>query len=148
ADVFDLHQAFVKLGNANEFPLTAKIGRQELIYGDERLIGASDWNNLLRVFDAAKLRYEVEKLWVELFTGRVVLPDNHHFNEVNNYDWFSGLYASTLLIPKQTTEMHFLSRNVSAGSIRQITTTTPTGGPTSRDIYTLGLRFKSLPGQF
>jgi hypothetical protein len=147
-DVFDLHQAYVTLGNAKEFPLTAKVGRQEIVYGDERLIGASDWNNVMRVFDAAKLHYEIEKLWVDLFGGRVVLPNDHHFNEPNNYDWFSGIYASTLLIPRQTTEMYFLSRNVSAGSTQQITTTTPTGGPSPRDIYTVGLRFKSLPGQF
>lgn len=148
ADVIDLHQAFVTLGNVNEFPLTAKVGRQELIYGDERLIGASDWNNVMRVFDVAKLHYEIEKLWVDLFGGRVVLPNNHYFNEPNYYDWFSGIYASTRLIPKQTTEMYFLSRNVSAGSTQQITTTTPKGAATPRDIYTLGLRFKSLPGQF
>ncbi len=146
-DIFDLNQAFVKLGNAKEFPLTAKVGRQELIYGDERLIGASDWNNLGRVFDAAKLRYETADLWVELFTGRVVLPNDNHLNEVNDYDWLSGVYASTRLVPKQTTDFYFLSRNVAVGSTREITTTTPTGGATPRDIYTIGLRCKSLPGQ-
>src|SRR6185369_1231190 len=54
-DTLDLHQAFVRLGNAQNFPLTARIGRQELIYGDERLIGASDWTNFRRTFDAARL---------------------------------------------------------------------------------------------
>jgi hypothetical protein len=62
-DPFDLYQAFVILGNAKEFPLTAKVGRQELIYGDERLIGASDWSNTGRSFDAAKLRYENKSFW-------------------------------------------------------------------------------------
>ena len=33
----DLHQAFVTLGNLKEFPVSAKVGRQELSYGDERL---------------------------------------------------------------------------------------------------------------
>ena len=147
SDSFDLHQAWVKLGDPKEFPLTVKVGRQELIYGDERLIGAYGWNNLERVFDAAKVRYENQKLWVDLFGGRVVLPNANTFNEVNDYDWLSGVYASTLLVPKQTTELYFLSRNVTAGSTGEITSTTPTGGVTPRDIYTLGLRFKSLPGQ-
>ena len=48
----------VTLGNPKEFPVTLKVGRQELSYGDERLVGAFDWNNIGRVFDAAKLRYE------------------------------------------------------------------------------------------
>ena len=93
-DVFDLHQAYVSLGNAKKFPVTAKIGRQELIYGDERLLGASDWGNLGRVFDAAKLRYENNSLSVDFFAGRVVIPRDDQFNTVNDYDWLSGVYAS------------------------------------------------------
>src|SRR5204862_1660784 len=58
----DFHQAYVALGNTAEFPLSAKVGRQELAFGDERLVGASDWSNLGRVFDAAKLRYETKDL--------------------------------------------------------------------------------------
>jgi hypothetical protein len=47
-DMMDLHQAFVQFGNPQLFPLVAKIGRQELVYGDERLVGASDWTNVRR----------------------------------------------------------------------------------------------------
>src|SRR5216117_2981013 len=46
----DFHQAYVALGNSAQFPLSAKVGRQELAFGDERLVGASDWSNLGRVF--------------------------------------------------------------------------------------------------
>jgi len=148
-DFLDLHQAFVRLGDRAHFPLTAKVGRQELIYGDERLVGNSEWSNLLRSFDAAKLRWENPDLWVDGFVGRVVLPVNHRFNEVNDYDWFSGIYGSTATwIPKQETQLYFLSRNAST----KATTTTPdalSGRPASaRDIYTVGLRAKSLPGQW
>ncbi len=138
ADQFDLHQAHLTLGNPKEFPLTAKVGRQELVYGDERVVGAFDWSNVGRVFDAAKLRFENPDIWVDGFVGRVVLVDDNSFNEANDYDTFSGLYASTkTLIPKQETQLYLLSRNVGPGS--------PTASP--RDIYTIGLRVKSLPGQ-
>ena len=63
-----MHQAYLVLGNAKQFPISAKVGRQELSYGDERLVGAFDWNNIGRVFDAAKLRYENDTLWVDAFT--------------------------------------------------------------------------------
>src|SRR5438477_12344041 len=79
-EVCGLNQAYVLAGDRNSFPLTAKIGRQELIYGDERLIGAFDWNNVGRVFDAAKVRYEVPDFWVDLFVSRVVLINDNHFN--------------------------------------------------------------------
>lgn len=149
ADGADLHQAYVGLGNAKNFPLTAKIGRQEFVYGDERLVGNADWNNLGRVFDAAKLRYEDKNLWVDAFSGRVVLADDGSFNIANDYDWFSGVYASTrTLIPKQETQLYLLARDTSAGSPTATAGSPQAGGPGARDIYTFGARVKSLPGQF
>ena len=58
ADEFDLYQGYVTVGNPKEFGLTLKAGRQELAYGDERLVGPLDWVNIPRTFDAVKLRYE------------------------------------------------------------------------------------------
>lgn len=148
-DSFDLHQAFIGLGKAKDFPVTAKIGRQELSYGDERLVGAFDWNNLGRVFDAAKVRYEHTALWVDALVGRVVLVNDDHFNVANDYDWFSGIYASTkTLIPKQETQLYLLARNTGAQSPSATPGSPQSGGPAARDIYTLGLRVKSLTGQF
>lgn len=151
SDEFDLHQAFVRLGDASQFPLTLKAGRQELLYGDERLIGASDWGNVGRVFDAAKLRYETSDVWVDAFVSRVVMVRDNHFNEANDYDFFSGIYASTkTLIPKQETQLYFLARNVGKNSPIAIGSGLPPllTGASPRDIYTIGLRVKSLPGEF
>ncbi|KAB2653892.1 MAG: hypothetical protein DVB31_17235 [Verrucomicrobia bacterium] len=148
ADSFDLHQAYVTLGAPARFPVTAKIGRQELSYGDERLIGAFDWNNLGRVFDAAKLRFENDALWVDAFSGRVVLANDGAFNVANDYDWFSGVYASSRkLVPHQESQLYLLSRNTASGSPTATSGSPQAGGPTARDIYTLGVRFKSTPGE-
>jgi len=146
ADAFDLHQAFVSLGDPKRFPLSLKVGRQELIYDDQRFIGNGDWSDVGRVFDAAKLRFENETFWVDAFAGRVVLPYDGRFNVVNDYDWFSGLYASSRkLAPWQETQLFFLSRNVSAGSRSVFAPGVSVPGP--RDIYSMGTRWKSLPGQ-
>lgn len=146
----DLHQAYVTLGNAKQFPLSLKVGRQELAYGDERLIGAFDWNNIGRVFDAAKLRFEDKDLWVDAFVGRVIIPNNDDFNVANDYDFFSGVYASTrTLIPHQESQLYFLARNTSDESPNAIGENLPPilRGASPRDIYTVGARVKSLPGQ-
>ena len=81
------------------------------------------------------------------FVGRQVIPNNGAFNEVNDYDWFSGIYASTkTLIPKQETQLYFLSRNIGAASA---SVTNSSGiGQEARDIYTVGARVKSLPEQW
>ncbi|MBU6401651.1 MAG: alginate export family protein [Verrucomicrobia bacterium] len=150
-DTFDLQQGYVVLGDPQAFPLTAKVGRQEMIYGDERLIGNADWNNVPRTFDAAKLRYETQNFWVDAFASRVVLPLDGHFNLPNDYDWFSGLYASTrTLVPRQETQFYVLSRNVGLGSPNTIGPGLPAyaTGASPRDIYTVGFRIQSLPDQF
>jgi len=151
ADQIDLHQAYVSLGDPKKFPVTFKIGRQEMVYGDERLIGASDWVNVGRVFDAARMRIEGDSGWVDFFTSRVIIPDDNNFNVANDYDWFSGIYASSrTLIPKQETELYLLARNASTQSPATIGAGLPPAlsGVSPRDIYTLGLRMKSLPGQW
>ena len=147
-DTADLHQAFVQIGNPEIFPLIAKIGRQELSYGDERLIGISDWTNVRRTFDAAKLRYEVEGLWVDAFVSHPVVVWNDHFNESDGEDWFSGIYASTTkLISWQESKFYFLARNTGTGSPEFYGPPPDPQGATPRDIYTVGVHFKSLPGK-
>src|SRR6185436_16780736 len=134
SNLFDLHQGYVVLGNAAKFPVTLKAGRQEMIYGDERLIGNADWGNIGRVFDTARLRYEDKNLWVDVFSGRVVLPNDGQFDEVNDYDWLSGVYASTrTLIPRQETQLYFISRNVNAKSANEQLTTSLVRPASGRD---------------
>ena len=127
------------------------MGRQELSYGDERLIGVSDWNNIARVFDAAKLRWQNSYVSADLFSGRVIIPYDNHFNMPNDYDWFSGVYVISKLIPKQTTEAYILSRNTSGKSPDALIDAPGPAflkGASARDIYTAGVRVKSNPGDF
>jgi hypothetical protein len=145
-DSIDLHQAYVMVGNPKEFPVSLKVGRQELSYGEERIIGAFGWNNIGRVFDAAKLRWQNDWIAADAFASRVVIPEDGRFNVANDYDWFSGIYATTAKIPEHSLDVYFLSRNASA----QAATAEPhpqTPQPSARDIYTLGLRLKSIPGK-
>lgn len=145
-DEFDFYQGYFVLGNPKEFPLTLKVGRQEMLYGDERFVGVSDWTATGRSFDAAKLRFENDDFWVDAFVSRVVIVYDDHFNQPNDYDWFSGLYASTRkLIPWQESQLFFLARNV--GEESPNASAPGVGGPGERDVYTLGTRHKSLPGK-
>jgi hypothetical protein len=143
---FDLHQGYVQLGGTKELPLTLKVGRQELSYGDERLVGAFDWDNIGRSFDSAKLRYTHDIFWVDAFVGRVVLPNDNEFDQANWSDWFSGVYGSTrALVPKTEVQLYFLADNAGVNSPKEVTTSVKGNSP--RDIYTVGSRFQTLPGQ-
>lgn len=140
-DRFDLYQAYLRIGDAEKFPLSLKVGRQELIYGDQHYIGNSDWTNLGRSFDSVKLRFENKVFWLDAFTGHVVLAQDGRFNNANHSDWFSGLYASTLRLASwQDTDLFFLASNVGADSPRQ-------GGQMPRYVYMIGTRWKTVPGK-
>jgi hypothetical protein len=98
------------------------------------------------VFDAAKLRWQNAWFGADFFTGRVVIPEDERFNVPNDYDWFSGVYATSTQIPKHALDVYFLSRN----SSQQAIAAEPSPQfpqPSARDIYTLGFRIKSNPGE-
>ena len=149
-DSFDLRQGYLEIGNAKEFPLTLKAGRQTLIYGDERLIGASDWSNLGRAFDAVKLRWE-EKDWsLDAFASSVVVFERGSYNQSDFFNGnetareqvFSGLYFSTTALGPQTTDLYVLHLHENANPhFAQ----NPLG---DTNFFTLGLRVKSKPGAF
>jgi hypothetical protein len=147
SDTIDLHQAYLTVGNHKEFPVSLKVGRQELLYGEERLIGAFGWNNIGRVFDAAKARWQTPWFGADLFVSRPVIPEDERFNVANDYDYFSGIYATSAKIPKHAFEAYFLARNSSIEApAAEPSPQFPQ--PSARDIYTLGFRVKSLAGEF
>lgn len=147
-DAFDLRQAFIMIGAAKGFSLTA--GRQILSYGDERLIGAFDWNNIGRTFDAVKVRYAAEKWSIDAFASSVVVPERGSYNqsdflngnETHRGQIFSGLYFSTTALPFQTTDVYALHLHENTSARYQPAAIGNT------DFATFGLRVKSKPGYF
>jgi hypothetical protein len=147
SDTLDLQQAYVMFGNHKEFPVSVKAGRQELSYGDERLIGAFGWNNIGRVFDAVKVRWQNSLFGVDFFASHPVIPEDNRFNNYNPYDSFSGAYLNTALVPKNILELYMLARNSSPQALAS-EPVPQFGQPSQRDIYTAGGRMKSKPGEY
>jgi Alginate export len=149
-DTFDLRQGWAEFGNPKSFPLTLKVGRQVLSYGDERLIGAFDWNNIGRTFDAVKLRWEEKTWWLDAFASSVVVPERGSYdqsdlfngNETHREQLFSGLYFSTTAWGPQTTDLYALYLHENPNAKFQPTASGDT------NFATLGLRIKSKPGAF
>jgi hypothetical protein len=64
----DLRQAYTEVNiPAGRGSLGLKLGRQELAYGEERLVGAFGWSNVGRTFDAAKVRFAGNGYWADAF---------------------------------------------------------------------------------
>ncbi len=108
-DVFDLRQAYLEFRSGEKSWFRLRIGRQEFRYGQERLIGVSDWTNAPRVFDAVRLTLGPEKAHVDIFTSAVVVNRPTSFDTHPGGFTFHGAYGSLSdLVPKASIEPYVL----------------------------------------
>jgi hypothetical protein len=102
-----------RLSQAFGGDLWARVGRQELLYGAQRLISPLDWANTRRTFDGAKLFWRGEDWNVDGFWTRPV-PFGQHVNQDSNFDnndhgqEFMGLYSTYKGEPDHTFDFYFL----------------------------------------
>jgi hypothetical protein len=90
-----VHQAFVDVRVAPWFDL--RIGRQELSYGEDRLIGSLDWAQTARAFNGLFARATVASVTVDAF-GFLLKPpafltDSAGARFQNSGSYFTGVYA-------------------------------------------------------
>ena len=146
-DIFDLRQLFLQIGDPKAFPLLLTVGRQALNYGDNRLVADSRWGNFGRTFDAVRLRFEQSRSWLESFYARPVQIRRHEFDDGDAADHLAGVYFSTELVPRQTTDLYLFYRNKEGTQpdLDPTNRTDPQGtwnGPAARFV-TVGARVKS-----
>lgn len=161
-DVADLRQAYLDIGDPRDDFVTARIGRQMLAYGDERLIGGAEWTNFGRTFDAAKATFNFAdvKTTVDAFAARVVTirgrnygdtTDHFTLNSSDSHDLFAGLYAQNSgFIKNQKTDVYLLYRDKDR-NYPAYRPNTLTSGPTGvlpydipEKIWTAGIRMQSI----
>lgn len=66
----DLHQAYFILNNFFKLPLNVKVGRMELSYGAQRLIGAVGWHNVGRSFDGSVVKLFTKPIDIDFIAAR------------------------------------------------------------------------------
>ena len=97
----DLHQGYLMVKNLGALNLT--IGRQELMFGDSRLVGNFGWSNTGRSFDGLRVTYLAVPVRVDLWGttvkqyGTTIANPNPSFTPAtSNRDaqQFYGLYGS------------------------------------------------------
>ena len=103
ADALDLHQGYLDLGSGPAFE--ARLGRQEVNLGDQRLVGAVGWSNTGRSFDGARLLGTAGSIDWTAFWMTVVERDSllvvgldPQFNQgIDDDGWLIGGFGSTTL---------------------------------------------------
>lgn len=112
----DLHQGYIEISNLFVKPLMLRLGRQELSYGNERMIGTVGWHNVGRVFDGGLFRVDVPAVTVDLFamnTGETqqytpaATPPAVRSVRDEGSDFF-GSYIKVKSIPDHTVSVYVL----------------------------------------
>lgn len=135
----DFRQAWVQYGGDQGWRVRA--GRQELIFGEQRLVGSSAWGNVGRTFDALRVGYQSGTKRFDWFASSVVKPVSGQFDHWATNNKFSGFYGS-LEIHKATVEPYWLWKSNS--HVRD-----ELGAWGDLDIYTWGVRTVGhLPRRF
>lgn len=93
-DDFDLRQAYVEFRESDTNGWAFRVGRQELGFGDQRLIGPLNWTNTARTFDAAKLTYTDDRVAVDVFASSVVVVQDDRFDRHFDGQNLYGVYST------------------------------------------------------
>lgn len=122
----DLHQGYGEVRNILGFPVDIRVGRQELSYGSERLIGAFGWSNTGRSFDADKITVHLNSFDVELF-GAIVSDearsDNDHtlWGIVGKYTGSKTLKFQPYLFFDRDGRDSYVDEGGNAGKLKEYT---------------------------
>jgi hypothetical protein len=79
-DSMDLSQAYIEIGDLDKGAVSERAGRQELAFGDDRLLGNANWLNTARSFDALRGTIRHSGFRSDLFAACVVKLQDGEFD--------------------------------------------------------------------
>lgn len=132
---WDVQQLFFDVNLGDDRAWTLRTGRQELLYGNERMVSPLDWANTRRRFDGVKL-FTQGALWdVAMWWVRPVPVQRKQRDRFSEDFDFYGLYTTYKGIKNHGLDLYFLGID-DDGNPRNANFKVG-----DRDIYTLGARF-------
>lgn len=147
-----VHQAFLELRDIETTAYSAylRAGRQEMYYGEHRLVDSSRWSNLIQTYEGVRARYTDACVDVNAF---LVQPDYYQRirgNEVVTGPqrrlervWFYGLYSTFFNLKPTDYDFYFLGQN-DLNDHRTFPTevVSEEGNYGTTDRYTVGTRWR------
>jgi hypothetical protein len=110
-DTLDLLNAFVDFSLDHDYgSATARLGLQELSFGNQRLVSPLDWANSRRNFFGASLIMKHCDWTATGFYTKAIAVSKHEFNETAN-DRFYGIYIAGKTACVNNIDLYYLGRN-------------------------------------
>ncbi len=98
----------VKLWDTGTGRLWARLGRQELIHGNQRVVSPLDWANTRRTFEGYKLFWRGDEWNLDAFWVRPMRIDVHNFDSPDYDQQFLGIYATRHVCKNQILDLYYL----------------------------------------
>jgi hypothetical protein len=138
-DRTDLLNAFVdmKLGELKDQPVYVRVGRQELLYGSQRLISPLDWANTQRTFEGAKVFWHSEKLDVDGFWTRPMNVFQNRFDAADANRQFAGFWTTYRPNTSQAIDWYYLYFDADLPLVPK----PPPNGRGGQNVNTFGARY-------
>src|SRR2546425_6674667 len=140
-DELDLLNGFadVMIPFGQQASVTLRGGRQELIFGSQRLVGPGDFTNVPRAFDGGAAIGQIGGWTITPFWTRAVVVDKYRFNESTSDLEFYGAFATgPLHVLPVNLDLYWLDANNK--------TATFNGTPGREHRHTLGGRVSGKVG--
>jgi alginate export protein len=140
ADILNLFME-VKVLPIGDDALYVRGGRQELLFGSQRLISPSDWSNELRTFQGVRVLYHTDKIEEDAWWVQPVIVNSGKLDSVDDRQCFVGDYFKYRLNKDISLDAYYLyldNDNQTASGRKGVL-----GG---YDVNTLGSRFVGQAG--
>jgi hypothetical protein len=138
-DTLDLRLAYGEFGGPRNM---VRIGRQELAFGEQRLIGHLNWANNARSFDGVRATIARKPFTFDLFAASVVSIRPEAFDKSGHGNALFGFYGSSAKLPGAAIEPYLFYRQSTNLAVE-------TGGLADLRQLTVGARVTGkIPRQF
>src|SRR6185295_1537112 len=91
-NTFDLRQGYADIGNVEKGSPTLRVGRQEMFFGEQRLVGHLTWVNSARSFDGLRATLRTTGFRLDAFATSVVRILDGEVDKSGNGNRFIGAY--------------------------------------------------------
>ena len=133
-NLIDLHQAYVQVNDFAAPGVNLRVGRQEMSYGSDRLIGRGNWDNVGRSFDALKMGYASKKVQLDWFAAKVI--DRRSTGRGDRDQYLYGMYNQFFREKPQHLDVYAIHFRDGLRATGEITA----AGRKATEIMTVGLR--------
>jgi len=112
ADALDYHQAYFNISDLFTKGLSVKIGRQEVAYANQRLMGSVGWHNIGRSFDGFTALYKSEQYSANIFNLKE--RESSAFGDVFDIN-VRGVWVEAAIKKTTKLDLFFINQNTPPG---------------------------------